>query len=186
MFFGSGGMFGEDFGGGRGPGGPSKKADTQKLYDVLGVGKNASSSDIKKAYRKLAMQHHPDKGGDEEQFKLITKAYEILSDDEKRRRYDQFGEEGVDSDGGMAHATDIFDMMFGGGGRRGGGGGRRRGDDVQHILEVPLKQLYTGATRKLMINRVVVDKDVPVTTCNACDGQGATVKVIRMGPMIQQ
>lgn len=86
----------------------------------------------------------------------------------------------------MAHATDIFDMMFGGGRRGGEGGGRRRGDDVQHILEVSLKELYTGATRKLMINRVVVDKDVPITTCNACDGQGATVKVIRMGPMIQQ
>lgn len=64
-------------------------------------------------YRKLAMQHHPDKGGDEEEFKLITKAYEILSDDEKRRRYDQFGEEGVDSDGRTMGSPPCISRKFG-------------------------------------------------------------------------
>mmetsp|Transcript_17663 Transcript_17663/g.15042 ORF Transcript_17663/g.15042 Transcript_17663/m.15042 type:complete len:94 (+) Transcript_17663:3-284(+) len=74
--------------------------------------------------------------------------------------------------------------MFGGGARR--GGGRRKGQDISHVLEVSLAQFYNGATRKLAINRVVIDRSVPVKTCNACDGQGVVIKVVRMGPMIQR
>merc|ERR1719218_393640 len=105
MFFGGGGggfpfgdMGGHDMGG---MGGRSRgPVDNSKFYNLLGVEKNASSSEIKKAYRKAAMQHHPDKGGDPEKFKEITRAYEILSDEDKRKRYDQGGEEAVEGDGG--------------------------------------------------------------------------------------
>lgn len=163
-------------------------ADTKKLYEVLGVDKSATTADIKKAYRKLAIQHHPDKGGDEEKFKEITKAYEILSDDTKRNQYDQFGEEGI-QDGGMggASANDIFANLFGGGmsgGRR--QGGRRKGQDVVHAIKATLEQLYNGATRKLAINREVIDTSEEVITCSDCDGRGVKIQIIRMGPMIQQ
>merc|ERR1719199_1037108 len=96
-----------------------KPADTTKFYKLLEVDKNASEPEIKKAYRKLAVKHHPDKGGDPEKFKEITRAYEVLSDSEKRSKYDKFGEEGIEDGGG--DPTDIFEAMFGGGGRRGGG-----------------------------------------------------------------
>jgi DnaJ family protein A protein 2 len=93
-------------------GGRGKDVNTTALYKTLGVEKNASASDIKKAYRKLAVKHHPDKGGDPDTFKEISKAYDILGDEEKRTRYDQFGEEGVDGPGG--DGGDIFSQMFGG------------------------------------------------------------------------
>merc|ERR1719408_912354 len=106
-------------GGGR----PKKNVDSTKFYKLLEVDKNASEPEIKKAYRKLAVKHHPDKGGDPEKFKEITRAYEVLSDSDKRAKYDRGGEEAVDGDGG--DPSDIFESFFGGG-RRGGGGGRRR------------------------------------------------------------
>ncbi|EER10205.1 conserved hypothetical protein [Perkinsus marinus ATCC 50983] len=109
----------------------------------------------------------------------------LMSDEQKRSRYDKFGEEGVDQDGmGPGNAEDIFDMVFGGG--RGRSTGPRKGEDISHVLEVPLAQFYNGATRKLAINRVVIDRSSPITTCNACDGQGVTIKTVRMGPMVQQ
>merc|ERR1719356_2198421 len=100
----------------------SKSADTTKFYKLLEVDKNASDAEIKKAYRKLAVKHHPDKGGDPEKFKEITRAYEVLSDSDKRSKYDRFGEEGLE--GGDGDPSDIFESFFGGGGggRRGGGG----------------------------------------------------------------
>merc|ERR1719183_3190052 len=103
-----------------GPGGPGgrgsrKPVDTTKFYKALDVEKNASEADIKKAYRKLAVKHHPDKGGDPEKFKEITRAYEVLSDSDKRSKYDRFGEEGLENDGG-GDPGDIFSAFFGGGG----------------------------------------------------------------------
>ncbi|KAF4658172.1 DnaJ (Hsp40), sub A, member 4 [Perkinsus olseni] len=183
MFFG-GDPF-EDFAGAAGMGGgPRGDVDTQKYYDILGVSKDATTAEIKKAFRKLAIKNHPDKGGDAEKFKEITRAYEVLSDDEKRQKYDRFGEEGVDQEGPSGAGMDMFDMMFGGGRSR--HGGKRKGEDISHVLEVSLSQFYNGATRKLAINRVVIDRSVPVKTCNACDGQGVVMKVVRMGPMIQR
>merc|ERR1719316_2616015 len=111
--------------GGKGGGRSNKNVDTTKFYKLLEVEKNASEAEIKKAYRKLAVKHHPDKGGDPEKFKEITRAYEVLSDSEKRAKYDKFGEEGLE-DGGPGDPTYIFDAFFGGGGRRGSGGGRQR------------------------------------------------------------
>merc|ERR1719262_1023286 len=104
-------------GGGKG-GGRNENVDTTKFYKLLEVDKGANDAEIKKAYRKLAVKHHPDKGGDPEKFKEITRAYEVLSDSEKRSKYDKFGEEGLDDDGG-GDPTDIFEAFFGGGRSRG-------------------------------------------------------------------
>jgi DnaJ family protein A protein 2 len=87
--------------------GPPKEVDNKKFYDLLGVEKNATFDQIKKAYRKLALKEHPDKGGDAEKFKLITNAYEVLSDKDKRELYDQYGEDGLKEGGGM-RGGDIF------------------------------------------------------------------------------
>ena len=121
MFFG-----GFPFGGGGGSphdfedmrGGPKKDVDTQKYYDLIGVPKNATADEIKKAFRKKALKEHPDKGGDPEKFKDLSVAYEVLSDPEKRKLYDQYGEEGVRDGGGASGFGDIFDL-FGMGGRGG-------------------------------------------------------------------
>merc|ERR1719182_1194793 len=136
---------------------PRRDVDTTKFYKLLGVDKNANAADIKKAYRKLAVQHHPDKGGDPEKFKEITRAYEILSDSEKRAKYDRHGEEGLEDGGG--DAGDIFESFFGGGGRRGGGSRKRqKTKDVTQPVKVTLEQLYNGQTNKMAITRQVVDK----------------------------
>merc|ERR1711988_1127376 len=185
MFFG-GGMGGgfpfdeEQMGGGR----RGKPADTSKYYDLLGVEKDASESEIKKAYRKLAMKHHPDKGGDPDKFKEMTQAHSVLSDPEKRRNYDRFGEEGVD--GGGPSGDDLISQMFGG-----GGGGRRQrgpkqGESVQRPLPVTLENLYSGVTKKLKIQRQTIDKSEGVKKCSTCGGKGVTIRTVRMGPMIQQ
>lgn len=173
--------------GGKG-GGRNKNVDTTKFYKLLEVEKNASDSDIKKAYRKLAVKHHPDKGGDPEKFKEITRAYEVLSDSDKRAKYDKYGEEGIENDG-AGDPGDIFEAFFGGGGRgRGGGGSRKRQKtkDVVQPLKITLEQMYTGQTKKMAITRQVLDKKKGVQECRSCDGRGVKVEVIRMGPMIQQ
>ncbi|KAG6968000.1 hypothetical protein JG687_00003976 [Phytophthora cactorum] len=133
-----GGGFESFFGGGfeGGPGGPSKPVDNNKFYEALGVSKTATAAEIKKAYRKLALKNHPDKGGDPELFKTITVAYEVLSDPEKRELYDQYGEEGLQNGGGGADASDLFSQFF-----RGQGGRRPRGPQKGEDLTHPLKHL---------------------------------------------
>ncbi|RHY05205.1 hypothetical protein DYB25_011070 [Aphanomyces astaci] len=151
MFGGGGGGFESFFGGGdpRG-GGASKAADNSAYYETLGVPKTASAADIKKAYRKLALKNHPDKGGDPELFKDITVAYEVLSDPEKRELYDKYGEEGLQQGGGGGHpGADIFSQMFGGGGGR--PRGPQRGEDLTHPLKVSLEDLYNGKTKKISL-----------------------------------
>ena len=108
------------FGGGGGmPGMEEKDVDTDKLYETLGVEKSATQAQIKKAFRKLAVKHHPDRGGDAEKFKEINAAYEVLSDPEKRETYNKYGLEGLRNMGGMQGGhSDLFDMFFGGGGGR--------------------------------------------------------------------
>jgi len=184
MFHFGGGIPG-DMGGGRRR---QSNVDTTEFYNLLGIEKSASQADVKKAYRKMAIKHHPDKGGDPDMFKKVSRAYEILSDNEKRAKYDQFGEEGVDDGAGEGgDPSDIFDMFFGGGGKRAGRGNQqKRGENITHPLEVTLAQLYAGATKRLAINREVVDTDVGIKECRGCDGKGIKMQVIRMGPMIQQ
>jgi len=158
--------------------------DTTKLYETLGVDKNADEKEIKKAYRKLAVKHHPDKGGDEGTFKEISAAYEILSDKEKRAKYDKFGLEGVaDEAGGAGGAEDLFSMFFGGGRSR--SAGPRKGEAVNHPLKVSLEDLYNGKTAKIAINRQVIVGESK--TCTACDGQGVVIELrqIALG-MVQQ
>src|SRR5450631_1409767 len=136
------------------------------FYDILGVPKNASDEDIKKAYRKLAMKHHPDRNqGDdakksEEKFKEAKEAYEMLTDAQKRAAYDQYGHAGVDPNlgrggaagaegfGGFAEAFgDIFGDIFGasgGGARRGGGQQVFRGGDLSYAMEISLEEAALG------------------------------------------
>lgn len=147
-------------------------ADTQKMYDVLGVDKNDSEATIKKAYRKLAMKAHPDKGGDPQKFQEIQAAWEILGDEKKRAIYDEHGEEGV------KEAAER-------GGRRGGGDSVKKGPGAKYAISATLEQLYMGQQKSLRITRKVIAPNSK-STCRACNGQGATIRMIRMGPMVQQ
>lgn len=169
-----------------------KEVDTKKLYDVLGLDKKASVAEVKKAYRKLAIRHHPDKGGDPELFKEISRAYEVLSDENKRKTYDEFGEEGLEG-GGETDASGIFDLFFGGG-RSQRPRGKRKGEDIESALKVSLQQIYNGATRKMAISREVICDDCDghggpresIVDCTMCNGTGVRVQIRQMGPMIQQ
>lgn len=173
----------------------SPPVDNKRFYDLLDVDKDASTSQIKKAYRKLALTHHPDRGGDEERFKEITTAFEVLSDDDKRAIYDEHGEEGLRDGGGPTDAHDIFNAMFGGG-FGGQSRGPRKGENVVHSLSVTLEDLYNGKMSKLAIirNRVCkackgkgASRPEGVSTCSACNGQGVRIMLNQLGPgMVQQ
>lgn len=150
-------------------------------YEVLGVSKNASEADIKKAYRRLAMKYHPDRnagdtGDDAEvKFKEAKEAYEILTDAQKRATYDQFGHAGVDPSmgggfgGGNANFSDIFGDVFGdifGGGRGGPGGSRvHRGADLRYNLQLSLEDAVAGTTVKIRVPTLI--------KCDVCAGSGA-------------
>jgi DnaJ family protein A protein 2 len=177
-----------------------------KFYDALGVAPDADDGEIKRAYRKLAVQFHPDKNPDgAERFKEISRAYEVLSDEQKRRTYDKYGEDGLDGAGGGGNAEDIFAQFFGGGGPfggfggfggRGGEPGERRGKDVGHAMPVTLEDLYNGKTRKLALNKTVLCADCggsgskvkgKSSTCQDCRGQGVKIIIRQIGPgMMQQ
>lgn len=193
-FGGMPGMGGHGHGHGHGRG--RAAVDNTKLYEVLGLSKDASPADIKKAFRKAAMTHHPDKGGDVEKFKEVNKAYEVLSDPEKKELYDEGGEEALEGGGGGGMPADIFEM-FGMGGMGGGGGGRRqrkrRGDDVIFPLKVTLEDLYNGCVKKLRLTKNVLCKPCKgkggksVVQCRECKGQGIKLVIRQVGPgMIQQ
>ena len=158
-------------------------------YEILGVNRNASKDDLKKAYRKLAMEHHPDRNPNnkeaEEKFKEAAEAYEVLSNDDKKARYDRFGHEGMRSSGYsspgftdindiFSHFSDIFgggsifDDFFGGSSR--GRGQRRRttgtpGSDLRVTLKLTLDEIAKGATKKIKIKKHV--------KCDQCNGSGA-------------
>lgn len=150
----------------------------QDFYELLGVGREASADEIKKAYRKLAMQHHPDRNpGDkkaEQNFKEITEAYDVLKDEQKRAAYDRFGhaafEQGSRGPGdfgfGGGGFADIFEEMFGsvmGGGR--GANGTARGNDLRYNLEITLEEAFKGRETQVRVPTLV--------GCEACHGSGA-------------
>jgi DnaJ family protein A protein 2 len=171
--------------GGMGGGGRQQNVDNDEYYETLGVEKDCSIGDIKKAYKKLAMKHHPDRGGDEEKFKTITTAYEVLSDEEQRAKYDRFGKDGGGGGGGGAVAMSQF---FGGGGRGGGGRRVRKGQPMVHPIEATLEDFYNGKVMKLAVTRQVLENpDEEPKPCRACDGRGVVVRIRQLGPgMLQQ
>lgn len=197
MFFGGGfpGGFGGGMPHGMGGRGGGEPVDNETYYKLLGVSKSSSQEEIRKNYRKLAREHHPDKGGDEKLFKEIQEAYDCLSDPEKKELYDQGGKEAVErGGGGGGGGDDLFSAFFGGG----GGPGRRqsrgpqKGESVMHKLQVSLENLYNGKTFKMAISRQRVkypdgmSPSQAATECSTCGGRGAVLKMQRMGPMIQQ
>jgi molecular chaperone DnaJ len=164
-------------------------------YEILGVSKGAAADEIKKAYRKVAMQYHPDRNpGDksaEEKFKEAAEAYEVLSDQDKRAQYDRFGHAGVSGAGGRGPAggqnmedifsqfgdifgEDVFGSFFGGGQRGGGGGQRRargtRGSNLRIKLKLTYEEIAKGVTKNIKVKKYV--------GCGTCSGSGAKDKAV--------
>lgn len=169
------------------------------FYDRLGVKPDASESEIKKAFYKLAQKWHPDKNPDkkqeaEEKFKEINEAYEVLSDKTKRETYDRFGKEGLSQSGfSSGDPFDIFSTFFGGmGGMGGGPRGPRKTQDRKMALPVTLSELYTGKKESVPITRSVLcpkckgtgsKREGAVTKCRGCDGNGFKVEISVHGNM---
>ena len=184
-----------------------------KLYELLEIDKNASQDEIKKAYRKLAVQNHPDKGGDQEKFKEISNAYQVLSDENKKRTYDQIGDQ-MFNDGNAGggdmnnfqpmNPSDLFANLFGGGNPFGGGGGFdfpgmhmhgfngngqgqeqqiKRNDHV-HNLTISLNEAFFGFKKSIKVTVVKICLSCK-SQCNTCQGRGQITEMRRMGPFTQ-
>jgi DnaJ family protein A protein 2 len=181
------------FGGSRGGAASNKPVDNSKLYEIMGLDKNASQDEIRKAYKKLAIKKHPDRGGNQEEFQMLQHAYEILSDENKRKIYDQYGEEGLKEGRDGFEGADIFDILNG---RAGGGQQNRKTKPVLHTMNVTLEDIYKGNKKYIEISRFrncepckgTGSKDPKANTkCTGCQGKGLKVVVqkISMG-YIQQ
>lgn len=186
-------------------------AAKRDYYEILGVGKSATEEELKKSYRKLALKYHPDRNPDdkdaEEKFKEAAEAYEVLSNKDKRAKYDQFGHAGVDGQGfggggaGM-NMDDIFSMFgdifggFGGGGFSGGFGGQRsrggrrvnKGSSLRIKVKLSLEDIEKGVEKKIKVNKYISCKDCSGTgakegsdtiTCTQCSGSGYITQVQR-------
>ncbi|WGH75986.1 molecular chaperone DnaJ [Tenacibaculum tangerinum] len=169
----------------------------QDYYEILGITKSASKAEIKKAYRKMAIKYHPDKNPDdkeaEEKFKLAAEAYEVLSDDNKKARYDQYGHaafeggQGGFGGGGMnmddifSQFGDIFGGAFGGGFGGFGGGGHRqarvKGSNLRIRVKLTLEEIAKGVEKKVKVRRKVQAEGVTYKTCSTCNGSGQQMRV---------
>lgn len=168
------------------------------FYEILGITKDADAAEIKKAYRKKAIEYHPDKNpGDkeaEEKFKLAAEAYEVLSDPNKKAKYDQYGHQAFDGNGGFGGGQggmnmedifsqfgDIFGSGFGGGAFSGfgGGGGQRRakGSNLRIKVKLTLEEIANGVEKKVKVKRKVQAAGVSYKTCATCNGQGQVMRV---------
>jgi molecular chaperone DnaJ len=171
------------------------------FYDLLGISKGATAAEIKKAYRKKAIEHHPDKNpGDasaEEKFKKAAEAYEVLSDPNKKARYDQYGHQAFEGGGGFGggggagmNMDDIFSQfgdIFGGGGGGGfggfggfgGGGGRRtlKGSNLRVRLKLTLEEIANGVEKKIKVKRKKVASGTTYNTCSTCNGAGQVTRI---------
>ncbi len=171
--------------------------DKRDYYEVLGVSKSATPEEIKKAYRKIAIKFHPDKNpGDaeaEDKFKEAAEAYEVLSNPEKKQRYDQFGHSGMGGAGGFGgggmNMDDIFSQfgdIFGGGspfesffgGGRGGGRRTRKGTNLRIKIKLNLEEIANGVEKKIKVNRLMVDPSTTFKNCSTCHGTGQVKKVM--------
>jgi molecular chaperone DnaJ len=182
-----------------------KMSSKRDYYEILGVGKSASADEIKKAYRKLAVLHHPDKeGGDETKFKEVSEAYEVLKDQQKRQRYDQFGHAGVGGNGGGGAGNpfegfggqnvhfdfgdgglgDIFGQFFGGGG---GQQAPRRGRDVEARVTLTFEDAVFGMEHTISLDMddecshchgSTVEPGHELKTCETCGGSGQQMRVV--------
>ncbi len=167
------------------------------FYEVLGVSRDANVNDIKKAYRKLALQYHPDRNPGnseaEDKFKEASEAYAVLGDDEKRKLYDRYGHEGLRSAGRgfsdfsgsiFSDFEDILGNLFGfGGGRGGGQAGARRGRDIAYEVNITMEEAYNGVEKEVVIPRETScdicggsgnEPGYPIETCKQCGGSGQT------------
>lgn len=171
----------------------------QDFYEILGITKSASADEIKKAYRKMALKYHPDKNPDdkeaEEKFKKAAEAYEVLSNPEKKARYDQFGHQAFEGAGGFggggmnmddifSQFGDIFGGAFSGGGGFSGfgggfGGGQRRvkGSNLRIRVTLTLDEIANGVEKKLKVKRKVQAKGTTYKTCSTCHGSGQVTRV---------
>lgn len=150
-------------------------ANKRDYYEVLGINKSSSDDEIKKAYRKLAKQFHPDVNSEnkdaEEKFKEINEAYEVLSNSQKKAKYDQFGHDGLNMNGGSGQGgfgfdvNDIFSSFFGGGSTQQRRNGPRKGPDIREYATISFEEAAFGVTKKIKVNRY--------EDCDACTGSGA-------------
>ncbi|WP_430409504.1 molecular chaperone DnaJ [Kordia sp.] len=175
----------------------------QDYYEILGISKSATAAEIKKAYRKKAIQYHPDKNPDdkeaEEMFKKAAEAYEVLSDENKKARYDQYGHAAFEGGGGyggggfgggmnmddiFSQFGDIFGGAFGGGGGGfsgfGGGGGRQRrvkGSNLRIRVKLSLEEIANGVEKKVKVRRKIQAPGVSYKTCETCNGSGQMTRI---------
>ncbi|KAI9828760.1 MAG: Type I HSP40 co-chaperone [Thelocarpon impressellum] len=185
-----------------------------QLYETLGVSPSATDAELKSAYKKGALKHHPDKNAHNpaaaEKFKDLSHAYEVLSDSQKRQIYDQYGEKGLEQGGagGGMNAEDLFSQFFGGGGGGAFGGGPfgsmfggpqrdpgpKKARTINHLHKVSLEDIYRGKTSKLRLEKSVIcpkcegrgGKEGGFKKCMGCNGVGMKTTMRQMGPMIQR
>jgi molecular chaperone DnaJ len=166
------------------------------FYEILGIAKSANEAEIKKAYRKKALEFHPDKNpgnaAAEESFKAAAEAYEVLSDPQKKAKYDQYGHQAFDGSGGFSgqggmnmddifsQFGDIFGGAFGGGGgfgRNSGGQRRMKGSNLRIKVKLTLEEIANGVEKKVKVKRKIQAQGVSYKTCSTCNGQGQVMRV---------